>query len=154
MSRHDRQAVVILAAASVAVKTITVVFPTTEEHNVKIEKIHGYIVEACKSWPGQPVNGKHDKYISTSLREWTRDLHHRKMCRTTLAAVATHLISDIMAKPSSRLMRPALGTIIGELEEVYSNAEKAAGGDEAYTANKNAEDIFRELYGILDFDNR
>ena len=154
MSRHDRQAVVILAAASVAVKTITVVFPTTEEHNVKIAKINNHIVEACKSWPGQPVNGKHDKYISTSLRVWTRNLHHRKMCRTTLAAVATHLISDIIAKPASRLVRPALGIIICELEEVYCDAENAVDADAAYLANKNAEDIVRELYGILDFDNR
>ncbi len=151
MSRHDRQAVVILAAASVAVKTITVVFPTTEEHNVKIAKIHSYIVEACKSWPGQPVNGKHDKYISNSLREWTRNLHHRKMCRTTLAAVATHLISDIIAKPASRLMRPALSEIISKLEEVYSDAENSTGGNEAYIANKDAEDIVQGLYNILDF---
>lgn len=151
MSRHDRQAVVILAAASVAVKTITVVFPATEEYHGKIAKIHKHIVGACKLWPGQPVNGKHDKYISTSLRAWTRNLHHRKMCRTTLAAVATHLISDIMAKPASRLMHPALSMIIGELEEVYSEAENAGGSDAAYTANKDAEDIVRELYRILDF---
>lgn len=152
MSRHDRQAIVILAAASVAVKTITVVFPTTEEQHGKIAKIHKHIVEACKSWPGQPVNGKHDKYISTSLKVWTRNLHHRKMCQITLAAVATHLISDIIAKPSSRMMRLALGTIISKLEEVYCDAENAGGADAAYLANKNAEDIVRGLYGILDFD--
>lgn len=152
MSRHNRQAIVILGAASVAIQTIANSFDISIVYSDKIREAHNAILKVCAAWPGTLEDAREEGgYVSRNLKAWTDSLSKREMTGAVMAAlsaVATHCVNDLYARPSSRLMRGALDPVVEMLEEIYTAVEAK---HTAYEANKTAEEMTKELYKLIDF---
>lgn len=151
MSRHTKQAIVILGAASVAIQTIANSFDISPAYAGKIKEAHNAILKVCAGWPGPLADAREGGYVSRNLKAWTDSLSKREMTgavMAALAAVATHCVNDLYSRPSSRLMRGALDPVVEMLEEIYMAVEAK---HTAYEANKAAEEMTKELYKLLYF---
>jgi len=153
MSRATRQAITVLGAASIAIQTIANSFEISPLYREKIKTAHGAILKTCAGWPR--ADTMEHGFVSRNLRAWTDRLTQREMTgavMASLAAVAVQSVTDLYERPTSRLQRPVLDDLLPLLVEIYDTVE--GGKEAAYQANKLADEMMRELYLLVGWEEK